>query len=143
MIMDTTMLERIRTYLVQKRASLGEWLNTSSNDKKTVLLGSSSEAAVLAHLGAIDTAIAKTESGELGVCKVCGSFVDDEILEVDYTADVCIDHLSSEEIVRLEDELALALEKITWQRLLSDCTLLRHGKWCGASGRAGSTLSGR
>jgi sigma-B regulation protein RsbU (phosphoserine phosphatase) len=107
MKMDTTMLKRIRTHLVQKRATLGEWLGTSSNDKKTILLGSSSQAAVRAHLDAIDTAVEKCDCGELGVCKVCGLSVDDNLLEMDYNADVCIEHLSSEEIDRLEDELEL------------------------------------
>ena len=106
--METTMLERIRTHLAQKRAALGDWLGASPADKQAVLLGSSSQAEVRAHLEAIDTAIEKCECGELGVCKVCGLSVDDNLLEMDYNADVCIEHLSSEEIDRLEDELELA-----------------------------------
>jgi sigma-B regulation protein RsbU (phosphoserine phosphatase) len=106
--METTMLERVRTYLFQKRDFLGEWLRASPADKKTVLLGPSSQGAVLAHLGTIDDTIAKTESGDFGVCKVCGESVNADLLEVDYTANVCIEHLSNEEIARLEDELELA-----------------------------------
>ncbi len=106
--MENTMIERIGTYLLQKRAVLGEWLTVSPAEKRTILLGPANQEAVLNHLGAIDEAIAKTKSGALGVCKVCGGAVDEDLLEVDYTADVCIDHLSDEEITRLEDELELA-----------------------------------
>jgi phosphoserine phosphatase RsbU/P len=102
------MLERIGTYLLQKRAALGTWLSASPANKKDVLLGPVNQEAVLDHLEAIDEAIERTESGSLGLCKVCGDPVEDELLEVDYTADVCIDHLSNEEITRLEDELELA-----------------------------------
>ncbi len=106
--MENTLLERIGTYLLQKRAGLGEWLTASPTEKRTVLLGPSNREAVLNQLGAIDEAIAKTKSGALGVCKVCGGTIEDELVEVDYTADVCIDHLSDEERTRLEDELELA-----------------------------------
>ena len=106
--MENTILERIGTYLMEKRAALGEWLSASPSDKKNVLLGPAKQEAVLDALGALDEAIVKIESGELGVCKVCGDPVEDELLEVDYTADVCINHLSNEEISRLEDELELA-----------------------------------
>jgi sigma-B regulation protein RsbU (phosphoserine phosphatase) len=106
--MENTMLERIGAFLLEKRAALGEWLNSSPIEEKKILLGPSNQAAVLDHLGAIDAAIAKTESGALGVCQVCGGNVDDDLLEVDYTACVCIDHLSNEQISRLEEELELA-----------------------------------
>ncbi len=106
--MENMMLERIRTYLVEKRSTLTEWLRTNSADKKAVLLGPSNQEAVHAHLRAVEEAIAETESGTLGVCQVCGGSVDDGLLEVDYTASVCIEHLSAEEIVRLQDELELA-----------------------------------
>jgi sigma-B regulation protein RsbU (phosphoserine phosphatase) len=106
--MENTMLKHIRTYLLQKRLALNEWLSAVPADKKAILLGPSNQEAVLAHLGAIEEAIAKTESGALGVCRVCGGSVEDDLLEVDYTANVCIEHLSNEEIARLEDELELA-----------------------------------
>lgn len=106
--MQNTILERIGTYLLQKRAALGEWLSASPTDKQSLLLGPTNPAAVADYLGAIDQAIAKTEAGTLGLCEVCGDPVEAALLEVDYTASVCIDHLSDHEITRLEDELELA-----------------------------------
>jgi hypothetical protein len=64
--MDATMLERIRTHLVQKQAALGDWFGASPADKQAVLLGPSNQAAVRTHLDAIDTAIEKCECGEQG-----------------------------------------------------------------------------
>jgi sigma-B regulation protein RsbU (phosphoserine phosphatase) len=106
--MENTILERIGAYLIEKRAALGEWLSASPAEKKTVLLASSNQQAVLDHLGAIEQAIEETESGALGICRICGGTVEDELLEVDYTADVCLSHLSAQQIGRLEDELELA-----------------------------------
>jgi sigma-B regulation protein RsbU (phosphoserine phosphatase) len=56
----------------------------------------------------IDEAITKAESKTLGKCEVCHENVDPELLEVDYTASVCIDHLSEQERRQLEGELELA-----------------------------------
>ncbi len=106
--MENNMLERIKTYLVQKQADLGQWLSATSKDKRAVWLGPVNQEAVVAHLSAVEEAIDKVESGTLGICKVCGAPIDDDLLEVDYTADVCLEHLSSEQVGRLEDELELA-----------------------------------
>ena len=56
----------------------------------------------------IDDAISKAESKTLGKCEVCHEVVETELLEVDYTACVCIEHLSKEERHQLESELELA-----------------------------------
>ncbi len=106
--MENTILDRIGTYLFQKRLALSEWLSASPQDEKEVQLGPTNPAAVLHHLEVIDEAIAKTETGVLGVCKVCCCPVEPELLEVDYTANVCLEHLSGAEISHLEDELELA-----------------------------------
>jgi sigma-B regulation protein RsbU (phosphoserine phosphatase) len=106
--MEKPILDRIGSYLFQKRLALSEWLSASPQDEKQVQLGPTDQTAVLHHLEVIDDAIAKTETGVLGVCKVCCCPVDPELLEVDYTADVCLEHLSGAEISRLEDELELA-----------------------------------
>jgi sigma-B regulation protein RsbU (phosphoserine phosphatase) len=44
----------------------------------------------------------------LGICTVCKGFVGSELLEMDYTASVCLDDLSAEERRGLEIELELA-----------------------------------
>ncbi len=106
--MENPKLERIRTGLLEKRASLSDWLRQTPAHKRGVWLGPSTEQAVNAHLGKIESSIEKAESGALGRCKVCQDYVETDLLEIDYTACVCIDHLSQEEVRRLEAELELA-----------------------------------
>jgi sigma-B regulation protein RsbU (phosphoserine phosphatase) len=76
--------------------------------KKKVLLGPSTEQSVQARLDVIDNAISKADSKTLGKCEVCHEDVETELLEVDYTACVCLEHLSKEERRHLESELELA-----------------------------------
>jgi sigma-B regulation protein RsbU (phosphoserine phosphatase) len=59
-------------------------------------------------LDAIDDAISKADSRTLGKCEVCQGEVESELLEIDYSARVCIEHLSEEERRNLESELELA-----------------------------------
>ncbi|MCO6449409.1 MAG: PP2C family protein-serine/threonine phosphatase [Caldilineales bacterium] len=56
----------------------------------------------------IDTYIEKAEEGKLGECTVCHGHVQSALLEMDYTCCVCLEHLSSTEVRRLENELELA-----------------------------------
>lgn len=106
--MEARIVERIHQGLLEKRDSLTEWLRATPLNKKEIFLGPSTNQAVQARLGAIDTAISKAESGTLGRCEVCHDDVEPELLEIDYSACVCIDHLSEEEVRHLESELELA-----------------------------------
>jgi sigma-B regulation protein RsbU (phosphoserine phosphatase) len=106
--MEGLTLERVRKGLLQKLDSLNAWLHATPPGKKEVLLGPSTERAVQARLGVIDAALSKADSKTLGKCDICHGEVNPELLEVDYTASVCIDHLSTEERRHLESELELA-----------------------------------
>lgn len=105
--MEAPVLERIRTGLAEKRVGLAEWLHMTPTDNKGVLLGPSTEQEVHAHLVVIDNAIEKAEEGSLGRCEVCQEYVEPELLEIDYTACVCITHFSDKEVRELETELEL------------------------------------
>ena len=106
--MEAQILDRMRKGLLQKRDRLAEWLRATPLDKKEVLLGPSTEHSVLCSLDVIDDAISKADSKTLGKCEVCHEDVEPELLEVDYTACVCIEHLSEDERRHLESELELA-----------------------------------
>lgn len=106
--MESFILDRIRNGLLQKREWITEWLHSTPSNKKEVLLGPSTEQSVICCVDVIDEAIAKADSKTLGKCEVCHEDVDPELLEVDYTASVCIDHLSEQERRQLEGELELA-----------------------------------
>jgi sigma-B regulation protein RsbU (phosphoserine phosphatase) len=104
---DKTM-ERIKESLSQKRDTLNEWLSASQAGTETDVCCPEGPAPVRAHLETVEQAIARAESGTLGVCTVCGEVVENRLLEVDYTACVCLTHLSSEQVAHLEDEIELA-----------------------------------
>ena len=106
--MEALILDRMSKGLLQNRDSLTEWLDATPLGKKKVLLGPSTEQSVHTRLDVIDDAISKADSRTLGKCKVCHEDVETELLEVDYTASVCIEHLSKEERRHLESELELA-----------------------------------
>ena len=106
--MEAFILDRIRNGLLQKREWLTDWLHSTPLNIKEVMLGPSTEQSVICCVDVIDEAIAKADSKTLGKCEVCHEDVDPELLEVDYTASVCIDHLSEQERRHLEGELELA-----------------------------------
>ena len=106
--MATGILERIHTNLLARRVGLTEWLRATPRHKKQVLLGPATERAVSAHLDAIDGSVARVESGTLGLCEVCHGQIEPELLEIDYTACVCIGHLSEQQVRHLETELEMA-----------------------------------
>jgi sigma-B regulation protein RsbU (phosphoserine phosphatase) len=106
--MQTNTLHRLRDGLARKRDILAEWLHTTARGKKEVLLGPASEAAVRVRLEVLDGALAKADSQTLGKCELCHEAVEPELLEVDYTARVCLEHLSGDERRQLERELELA-----------------------------------
>jgi sigma-B regulation protein RsbU (phosphoserine phosphatase) len=106
--MEALNLQRMRKGLLQKRDSLTEWLHATPMDKKVVLLGPSTEQSVRTRLDVIDDTISKADSKTLGKCEVCHEDVEPELLEVDYTARVCLEHFSKEERRNLESELELA-----------------------------------
>jgi sigma-B regulation protein RsbU (phosphoserine phosphatase) len=106
----------VRTSLVEKRDGLRQWLTKASPPEKAQALGSANEQAVTAHVDHLDKSIALAEVGDLGRCIVCHGTVDTERLVVDYTAMVCLEHLSAEESTRLEREIRLA--QVVQQALL-------------------------
>lgn len=106
--METKVLERIRKSLLEKRQNLTDWLNTTPTPKRQIRLGPADEMAVHAHMGVLDTALEKTENKTLGRCKVCHDYIEPDLLEVDYTTCVCLDHLSAAEQRQLESELELS-----------------------------------
>jgi sigma-B regulation protein RsbU (phosphoserine phosphatase) len=53
----------------------------------------------------VDTALEQAAEQTLGLCEVCHTTIDTELLEMDYTRCICLDHFSEQERRQLEDEL--------------------------------------
>ena len=106
--MEATVFDRIRQNLLQQRWGLMNWLRTTPAQKKKIHLGPEPEAAAQKHLQILETALEKTEDQSLGMCEVCDDYIEPSLLEMDYTACVCLSHFSPEERSQLEDDLELS-----------------------------------
>ena len=106
--MSAPVVDRIREGIEEKRSRLSEWLEAANPEGWAQALGPMAESAVQAHLAQLDLAVERSHSGELGLCEVCHEPVNNELLELDYTASVCLEHLSEAQLRDLERELQLA-----------------------------------
>jgi serine phosphatase RsbU (regulator of sigma subunit) len=106
--MAIPIFERFRTGLLEKRNNLTNWLQNTPLDMRDINLGPENVRSIQDHLHTIDHAIEEAEQENLGRCRVCQDFIEPELLETDYTVEVCFEHLSREEIHNLESELELA-----------------------------------
>jgi len=106
--MENTMaldiLQRIQVGLDEKRQNVTEFLETASEEEKDVCLCDDT-SCIEDHIHVIDESLEKIENHTLGVCEVCHGVVDPALLEMDYTASVCLDHYTDAERRRLESEL--------------------------------------
>jgi sigma-B regulation protein RsbU (phosphoserine phosphatase) len=105
--MITEVYGRIQEGLEEKQKEIIEFLETAPETEKNICLGQD-ENCVEDHLHVIETSLEKLEDHTLGVCVVCHGYVDTPLLEMDYTAAVCLDHYSEDERRRLESELELS-----------------------------------
>ena len=106
--MNSRTLERVRASLLEQRQHLAAWLYNTPPQKKHIRLGPADERAVHSHLQVLDAALEKAADNTLGLCDVCHDYVDSSRLEMDYTACVCLDHLTAEDRRRLESDLELS-----------------------------------
>ena len=105
--MVTEVYGRIQEGLEEKQKELLEFLETAPETEKEICLGSDGRC-IEEHLHVIESSLEKIEEQSLGICVVCHGYVDSSLLEMDYTASVCLDHYSEEERRRLEAELELS-----------------------------------
>jgi sigma-B regulation protein RsbU (phosphoserine phosphatase) len=106
--MENQVLTRFRESVLGKRRNLTDWLRSTPSSRRQLRLGPAGDEALQRHLEILDNTADKAAAGELGVCVVCDEHVEDELLEMDYTACVCLEHLSAAEARQLENELELA-----------------------------------
>jgi phosphoserine phosphatase RsbU/P len=105
--MVTELYGRIQEGLEEKQKEITEFLEVAPEPEKDLCLGND-DHCVETHLHVIETSLEKIDDQTLGICVVCHGYVDPELLEMDYTAAVCLDHYSDAERRRLEAELELS-----------------------------------
>jgi phosphoserine phosphatase RsbU/P len=106
--MQTSVINLIREGLLEKKENLEQWQVATPEPKKQIELGFADESAVQAELEVIDSSLQKMEQGEYGICEICHETVDFELLQMDYTATVCLGHYTETELRQLESELELS-----------------------------------
>lgn len=106
--MGRILVPQIQKSLTEKRQNLEQWLETSPVDEKETCLACATERDVHTHLDVIGNTMLKTESDRFGVCQVCQGSIETNVLEVDYTAAICLSCLSDDERHQLETELELS-----------------------------------
>ncbi|MBI2427354.1 MAG: SpoIIE family protein phosphatase [Ignavibacteriales bacterium] len=106
--MDTTLLKRFRETILQRAQNISGFLQNTPPSTLKLRIGPASEMAVAEELALLNNTIKKADDHTLGKCEVCDGYIESVRLEMDYTACVCIEHLSREERSKLENDLELS-----------------------------------
>jgi sigma-B regulation protein RsbU (phosphoserine phosphatase) len=94
--------------LVEKKETIEQWQVATPEAEKQIELCFADESAVETQVQVIDDALQKMEEGVYGICEICHEAVDSELLQMDFTATVCLGHYSEDELRQLENELELS-----------------------------------
>src|SRR5512133_888270 len=105
--MVAELYERIQEGLEEKQKELTVFLETAPETEKEICCADEG-SCVEKHLHVIDESLERIDDQTLGICKICHGYVDPQLLEMDYTAAVCLEHYSDAERQRLEAELELS-----------------------------------
>jgi phosphoserine phosphatase RsbU/P len=106
--MQTSVINMIREGLLEKKENLQKWQVATPESEKQIQLGTVNETAVQAELEVIDSSLEKMDAGTYGICEICHESVDSELLQMDFTATVCLGHYTEQELRQLESELELS-----------------------------------
>jgi len=113
--MKKILLKRFRNSLDRQKKLLKSWFGREGIVKRAIFGNGESELApsdcedtVNRKLHTIDDALHRIDEGNFGKCEVCGEEVEPELLELDFTACVCLDHYSDAQKRELERDLELA-----------------------------------
>jgi len=101
-------LDQIEASLHEKQQQVVTFLENAPKEKQKCCLGTTDTLIAEVHLGVIEDTLERVADKTLGICRVCHGYVDEKLLEMDYTASVCLDHYSADERRRLEYELELS-----------------------------------
>lgn len=106
--MQISVINRIREGLLEKKENLEQWQVAVPESEKQMELGYADESAVEVQLETMESCLQQMEEGTYGICEVCHEAVDSELLQMDFTATVCLGHYTEEELRQLESELELS-----------------------------------
>lgn len=102
--MQLSEFEHFRDILIERQRRLADWLNTAASARVD------DAAKVRQLLFQIKEALIRIENNSYGECVVCHGHVEHERLEIQPVSQICLDCISEEERVALEQDLRLASE---------------------------------
>ncbi len=108
--MEPNGLQQLKENITERLRSTSNFLKTASPSTLKLRIGPASETAVAEELALLNQTIQKADDKTLGLCEVCNDYIESVRLEMDYTACVCIEHLSREERSKIENDLELSVK---------------------------------
>ncbi|MGD0611492.1 MAG: PP2C family protein-serine/threonine phosphatase [Anaerolineales bacterium] len=108
--MSENIFQRIQRSVQEKHRHVEDWLENAPEPELDCCLASEDAQPVQEHLQVLEEVLEKADAQTLGICELCHGHVEESVLEIDYTASVCLDCLSETERRNLETELEFSSE---------------------------------
>lgn len=108
--MEQPLLHQLKENLTQRLQNTTNFLQSSPPETLKIRVGPANPSAVQNEITLLTTTLQKADEHTLGKCVVCNGYIENVRLEMDYTASVCIEHLSNEERSKLENDLELSVK---------------------------------
>ena len=102
--MEKRVFSQIRSSVEEKRHNLTAWVETAPEPEKEICL-TTCDNCVEEEIAVLDETLVKVETDTFGICEVCHGHIEQGVLEIDYTATICLDCLSETQRRELEFEL--------------------------------------
>ena len=109
--MSETLSNRFRDTIKRHRDSLFEWIKKTDINKAQICLCTEESIPTennITILNDIDNTLHRIENNEFGKCAICSEEIENQVLELDFTREVCLDHLNESEKRLLERDLEMA-----------------------------------
>jgi sigma-B regulation protein RsbU (phosphoserine phosphatase) len=137
--MEKRVFSQIRSSVEEKRHNLTAWVETAPEPEKEICL-TTCDNCVEEEIAVLDETLVKVETDTFGICEVCHGHIEQGVLEIDYTATICLDCLSETQRRELEFELEFSSE--IQRALLPQTAPLIPGLEIGAFSRPAQIIGG-
>lgn len=108
--MESKFLRLLKENINLRINNTSDFLKNTPASVLKMRIGPAREEEVKKELELLSATVQKAENQTLGLCDVCHEHIEAVRLEMDYTASVCIEHLSGEERSKLENDLELSVK---------------------------------
>lgn len=106
--MEETTLHRLKETIAARVQNITDFITNAPADTVKLRVGPAEEQAVTEELTVLNSVLKKADEHSIGLCDVCHDYIEASRLEMDYTASVCLEHMTGAERSRLESDLELS-----------------------------------